>query len=721
MQFINPYNFIGLSEKEPDRKVEVGMKNVKMETSGQEEQKLTGVIHYTLTTHTRLHVPNTTTDKAFSCSNLENQHKSYDFFSYNDLSKKNNSNDSRTEGSCFAPVIPGSEVRGMIRTIYETLTNSCLPVVDNTVGIGRRTVEKFKPGILIRTGDQIALYNAIDWQYRDATDFTKKIYSTERILDGSLVYFRRNRYSVQVRNRTVTKREAVDVSEERKASSNAQGYLLKGEKGPDICRNRRQNKCRDCVHNSPNAAKPCAIAQEGRRDHCYADEKHSAHVFERGQLECNQKEHIAYEGLLHIIKQYQKNADTAPADRKSEYKEYEQTYYKFDKGEVEGIPVYFSVMGEYYMLSPACITREIYEHTAESIIKKHSKCGMAEEDTVSKKEHKKSVALCPACRLFGIVSESVNKGSKIRFSDLQLKEPEKYEKDGQYEDCYNNDLLTLEELSIPKITATEFYLQKPPFPRDLSEQGEEGEVWFWTYDYFTVKLRNGEVRLRTYDPTISGRKFYWHNCTEIENAREKNKRNRTVRTVKPDVEFSGKLYFDGITKKQLDQLMYILQYTSDKKHGYKLGTGKPLGLGSVDLAVSAVVLREYTEEKGYQNVVKEMPKKMCEFKTLGFDKNVESAFKKITSYMDNETEDKIRYPFVENREGGFEWFKNNRKSYRGGFNGDRYSIQDPMINERNPNNRRQTKIIETLPSIIDEDCNTLDIDTNGTADANTDS
>ena len=73
------------------------------------------------------------------------------------------------------------------------------------------------------------------------------------------------------------------------------------------------------------------------------------------------------------------------------------------------------------------------------------------------------------------------------------------------------------------------------------------------------------------------------------------------------MEFTGKVYFDEISEKQLNQLLYILMYTSDGKHGYKLGTGKPLGLGSVELNVedpSDVSIRMFSES-GYRSTHKE--------------------------------------------------------------------------------------------------------------------
>jgi CRISPR-associated protein (TIGR03986 family) len=96
-KFINPYTFVPIENANPDRKeVKLG--------------DLTGVIECNLKTidgHP-LFIPDTEN------VNVSNEHKTYKFFSY----------DGKT------PVIPGSELRGMVRNIYEQLTNSCFLITD---------------------------------------------------------------------------------------------------------------------------------------------------------------------------------------------------------------------------------------------------------------------------------------------------------------------------------------------------------------------------------------------------------------------------------------------------------------------------------------------------------------------------------------------------------------------------------------------------------------
>ena len=205
MQFINPYNFIAIEGKKPERvdKLEESL------NKGGTDLK-TGVITYKLTTKTPLFIPNTSSDRAFPYVNdaqqKDDQHKEHkfqDFFSYTDLSRTNkpyteeNAERLDFKKDVYEPVIPGSEVRGMIRSIYETLTNSCFSVMDEENMISKRTKEYFKPGLLKRYNNkQYCLHEVEDCIYRDSTDFGQKYNdcanwpeNMESIDECSRVYF----------------------------------------------------------------------------------------------------------------------------------------------------------------------------------------------------------------------------------------------------------------------------------------------------------------------------------------------------------------------------------------------------------------------------------------------------------------------------------------------------------------------------------------------------
>ena len=93
-EFVNPYNFIPFLGK--------------CHRSEKKDGELTGVIEYSLLTKTPLYIRETNGYQ----KDFETGHYSYEFYSYGDN----------------VPVVPSSSVRGMLRSVYEMLTDSCISV-----------------------------------------------------------------------------------------------------------------------------------------------------------------------------------------------------------------------------------------------------------------------------------------------------------------------------------------------------------------------------------------------------------------------------------------------------------------------------------------------------------------------------------------------------------------------------------------------------------------
>lgn len=135
-KFINPYTFIPISDKKPDR-------------GPDEEGDLSGYIECGISIKSPVFIPNTTrtyTEKVKTLckdgTTKEMMHNSNVFYSYEDLSEEEKRNPE-------VPVIPGSELRGMIRNIYEQLTNSCYLHVDESNLPYKRSPEPKKPCIMV--------------------------------------------------------------------------------------------------------------------------------------------------------------------------------------------------------------------------------------------------------------------------------------------------------------------------------------------------------------------------------------------------------------------------------------------------------------------------------------------------------------------------------------------------------------------------------------------
>jgi len=120
----------------------------------------TGKIVCTLTTKTPLIIPDTENDDAFGLKKAklaedgEKYHKSYSFFSVND-----------------EIMISGSEIRGMISSIYEAITNSCFRIFEEKHRLSWRmeavpeVLEKFIPGRIIKINGELKMVEMEEVRY----------------------------------------------------------------------------------------------------------------------------------------------------------------------------------------------------------------------------------------------------------------------------------------------------------------------------------------------------------------------------------------------------------------------------------------------------------------------------------------------------------------------------------------------------------------------------
>ena len=578
--------------------------------------ELSGVIHYSVLTKTPLFIPNTSCDATFETSLEEKEHISYDFYSYHNQHPA----EKGKKVPCYQPVIPGSEIRGMFRSNFEILTSSCLSSLDSDMLLSKRTMESFLPGLIYRdprTGTY-TLYAAEDVLWRtegennlrtkrnwDAEkDYSLKCYRQKDFKEGEKVCFKKC-------SRKMGKPLAEYV---RKYEANADGfvgYIIKGEDGPQMKHSRDKN------------------TGKIRR---LSTQKHCCHIFTLSGKEKVIEKVLSLETLEDVLKEYERN-------KKSLYTEYadELEAFKKRKGN-DYFPVYYSLIADKgekrIFLSPACKTREIYVNTLKSLAGDMAPC----QDPQN---------LCAACSLFGTLIRKSAVASRLRFSDLQA------EKKSQMEEYYyqNGEPVTLPELAAPKLNNMEFYVKRPD------------HAWFWTYDYYVDP--QGKVHIQQGE--LAGRKFYWHHLIEkVPEAGELTKRNRTVRPVREGCQFQGKIYFDHLTERELNQLIYTVNAGEDgeltkKQHGYKLGAAKPFGLGSIATQVDSVILRSYATEDG-TIAVKEIPY-TAKDPVQYVDQNQVDYFEKMTNFTSVAGEN-VTYPYSKERsESGYEWYTANHAKY----------------------------------------------------------
>ena len=587
-RFVNPYNFISL----PNKKAKAYL----------DEDKHYGVIHYSITTKTHLFIPNSSNDNAFGCK--EADHKSYDFFSYTDLSNEKN-----VSGKYQEPVVPGSEMRGLIRNVYETLTDSCMGILNDDYPVKRISVA-FNPGLLrIEEDGSLSLLKADSFRIDDDIYNPKKI---DRYKDGDLIYFDTPKPEGKVNGK-------IHSFDKNKNNFNDHGYVLKW----GFFINRRMKNAKNNYHAF----------------------KLSGDIVRNG-LSKNEIKNK----MNSIVTSYLEQPTVKPDDAKA-YEAYKKQFELFLEGKREKyFPVNYSdkVKG-LLSITPATFSKEVSSKSVADYAGVFAPC---------------KDSLCPACDLFGKIGDNA-KGSRIRFSDMYV---EKHDSNKSY---YVKDFVTIDNLSSPKISNVDFYLERPK------------NATFWTYDYY---VSNNKVY--AYTGILRGRKYYWHHHPEsvrFNSNVEKTKLNKTIRPVKEGVIFKGELYFDGISKKQLNQLIYILNTGKDGL-GLKLGMGKPLGLGSVTCSVSSVEERKIVLEDSQLNYgVSSYDYSNVTYESAGLSLYVKKEFEKIAGLKAVPKQYEICYPkTTSDNDHGFEWFQTNH-------------------NSKIARSREEMKIKLALPKILDND------------------
>lgn len=195
--FVNPYIFLPLEDR--CQKVH-SVKELK-----KSEDLKSGWIECKLLTKSAIFIPNTSYDQTFTFpdyiidDNAKDYFKSYDFYSYQEIDE-NTINPKPPK-----PIIPGSELRAIIRIAYEILTNSCLQIVDNKITLHKR---------LPNSGDAARIYkesgkwymkkcqkvrikkHRVNGPYEREGEYYFQIDGTSEYQEGDRVYINMNRKNI---------------------------------------------------------------------------------------------------------------------------------------------------------------------------------------------------------------------------------------------------------------------------------------------------------------------------------------------------------------------------------------------------------------------------------------------------------------------------------------------------------------------------------------------
>lgn len=570
-EFINPYHFMPLGEK-------CNRPEEKEHESEKKESVYSGYLTVELKNRTKMLVPRGRRRED------RNNDETLEFFTYSDETgayKK------------YPPVIPGSSLRGMLRSVYEMATDSCLSALDTSKPIYRRISDPGKPALLHKTENGMKLCMDIQVERERINSPLDRSYKEcEYVEDGGSPFI----------------------------------YL----KGEDF--RRKKNHYRFIL---PKGAQNTGL-----------------NVTEQ-MLE-------QFEKTLSV---YQDKAINKTSGHNG-YREYARIYNRFKLGKLpdagyshDYFPVYCHEVRSggqsTYYITPAAISKEMFRTSLEEILERSG--GYQPCTSVNR--------LCPACSLFGMVGKGDENGTEALKGRVRITDAVFMDDTVKLEDHYEKEH-TLEELSTPRLSSLEFYLKRP-----------EGAV-SWTPDYYVKE--NGQIVWND-QPEIMGRKFYWHHQEERLPEVEKTVRNARVRLLKENRHFQYKIYFEGLAERQIRQLIFLCNLSEfdceggKAKYGFRLGMGKPLGLGSCESHVTEARIRRWTDEEGgklkiapffadFSELFEENWHGMS-YEASGFSANKENFL--LMTAFDAVGDTPVSYPLshkqsVEIMEKGYEFYTGNR-------------------------------------------------------------
>jgi len=632
--FVNPYHFIRLDTHGCKRR------------ENNDGQSLSGWIECTLTTLTPLFIPNSSNDDLLQKKDVEkNKIKSYDFFSYLDLAGYT----SDQSPAAPRPVIPGSELRGAVRSAFEAVTRSCMSSIDGNAVLYKRTPVPATPGLLTKMGEKWTIQPCKRYGVGFAPSDGDP---TNPMMPGGLA----SRLS------DMSEGDKVWICPGRLPHDRYQKHLHNGktiETFPIV------TDIAAAGTGTPPAGWLEGILHKGEKT--TDQHKHHESVFVR-----NGPSFFVTSENIDRFKENVSLYDTPPKGH-SGYRDYRNVIER-----ATNVPIYFANVNGVSYLSPAAIGREVFQQTLSKLLEQQGNYQPCDDPD----------DLCPACTLFGMVSDKGARAGHVRFSDAILKEEPDHLEPLFY------PWVCLPELASPKPSATEFYLRRPP------------DAHLWNYDYAAKWQTRPDGTYKPnsltplvpahYSPVILGRKFYWHKPSVQTPPRQENeptiriddreqrppctKRNVHVRCLKPGITFTFKVYVDNVSEQELQRLLWVLSLggrTTGVRptHAFKIGMGKPVGLGSVQIKPTAVVRRVFSlqgeADIGYVLHTDARPLSTYDWRSrgdeltmLGCLTEVLDDFLTITDWQ-HSPDTLIDYPRIETPGEGesYKWFMANRSVF----------------------------------------------------------
>jgi CRISPR-associated protein (TIGR03986 family) len=132
-----------------------------------------------------------------------------------------------------------------------------------------------------------------------------------------------------------------------------------------------------------------------------------------------------------------------------------------------------------------------------------------------------------------------------------------------------------------------------------------------TFQHYLVQTSEKKSELKHYasqppgdtesgETIIRGHKLYWHKPAQIEVPRDaSDTQTSRIKPIDSGIEFTFTLYFENLSDVELGALLWVLDIAQNDKYRLSLGMGKPLGLGGVKIEPTLYLS---SRQKRYQNL-----------------------------------------------------------------------------------------------------------------------
>ncbi|RKW45128.1 MAG: TIGR03986 family CRISPR-associated RAMP protein, partial [Lachnospiraceae bacterium] len=366
-------------------------------------------------------------------------------------------------------IIPGSSLRGPIRSTYEALTNSCFVTAGSSQNISTRTKAPFEPGLLMWVGDKLVLKPARAYLFKVGD------YKSNRNDDNNNVWCiatqeelrRKYRYgdTIYFEGRTS---ENGKYFVKKVGAALKKGYMYIGE-----------------------------YISKKRHESIFIDKKEPNILSENLDL--------AYQKLKETIKIYQNEKINKNLTKDQDgifHHGYDQVDFEsFENGEIEALPVWYKEIKQdeteqnKVYLSFAGIGRYNYEKGMGELLGERQPCTSRNN-------------LCPACRIFGVTGKNDEKGiaSRVRFSDIIIDEDIEFKK------------YSLSPLRSPHPSYLPFYAITSDYNQGYDAEGSDirGRKFYWHHASENTDINNADTTIEGIKSGIFSFSVYYEDLTKAQ-------------------------------------------------------------------------------------------------------------------------------------------------------------------------------------------------------------